>query len=93
MEFRAHMKTNSNIALGTQYGDRTLKVIAANIGDIRNITTLPELDIRQKQIDIDIVCVHETRRAESHDLNTQEYRYISDAAKSTQRYTDDKELA
>ena len=78
------MKTNGDITLGTQYGDRTQMIIAANVDGVRNRTSLHELDIRMDHMDVDIVCIQEAHQTQSLDMHTQGYRYISYAAKSTQ---------
>ena len=74
------MKIANTTTLGTQYGDRKLKIIAADIDELRNKTTLHELDVRMNHMDVDILRIQETRHTQSMTLHAQEY--ISVAAKS-----------
>ena len=49
------------MTLGAKYGNRKLKIVAANIDDIRNSNILYELDVRTKHILVEIVCIQETQ--------------------------------
>ena len=57
-----------------------MKVISANIDDMRNDTIINELDIRMSQIKADIICIQETHNTKTEDHKTENYRYISTAA-------------
>ena len=76
--------------LGIRYGERQLKIISANIDDIRNKATLKELDIRMANMKADFVCLQETHETISTDQETENYRYISTAAQPTDGRTSEK---
>ena len=75
---------NDETTLGIRYGDRTLKIASANMGDTRNNETINEPDIRMGHSNVDILCIQETHDTQSEDRLTRNYRYISNAAQERQ---------
>lgn len=66
-------------ALGIKYGERLLKLISANLDDMRNTETLHEFDIGVNVANADISRIQETHNTTSGDKLTNNYRYISTA--------------
>ena len=78
-KYQASYEDPRNKALGIRYGDRQLKVVSANIDDIRRQIILKEIDFMMARSKVDIVCIQETHATTSTDQKTQNYRYISSA--------------
>ena len=76
--------------IGTGYGERQLKIVSANIDDLRNKTMRKELDIRMGNMKAGLVCLQETHETTSTDQETENYRYISTAALPITGKTDEK---
>ena len=76
--------------LGIKYGEHQLKVISANIDDLRNATALRGLDIRMGDAKADLICIPETHETISAGRETQRYRYISAAAHHITGKTNEK---
>ena len=55
-------------------------MVSANVDDLRNQSTIRELDIRAANSKIGLVCIQETHEAIPTDQETENYRYISAAA-------------
>ena len=89
-KYQASRETNGEQLIGIQYGSRTLKVISANFGDLRNLTTQHEIGIRTGQMKADIVCIRETHNAITEDEWIGNYRYISNGAQKVTNKPNEK---
>ena len=83
-KYQPNYNNNDETTLGIRYGDRTLKIASANMGDTRNNETINELDIRMEHANVDILCIQETHDTQSDDRLTKNYRRISNAAQTSQ---------
>ena len=79
-KYQASRKMHTWKILGIQYGTRTLKILSANVGDLRNTQTLYETAIRMGKMKADVVCIQETHNANAWGKLLNWYRFISTSA-------------
>ena len=89
-KFQPSYKNPQRTTLGMEYGARQLKIVSANMDDIRSKTMLKELDIRMANMKADFARLQETHETTPADQEMENYRYISTAAQPTDGKANEK---
>ena len=75
----------NNKPLGIEYGNRMLKIISANMDDMRSQNAQHELGVRMVHMDADIVFIQETQRETEDKKNRKLPIHINGSNKEKQR--------